>query len=418
MTASKVLAAIVRSQLATLRRVVSRVPLAPPPLAFGALEPADLAIARAWLEEPERGEADATVRSFEDSLARMLEVPRVHAFASGREALSACLESLDLEPGAEVLLPGFTCVVVDNAVRFAGLQPIYCDIELETYGLDIEEARRRASPRTRVLLLHHLFGLVCRDYEALVEFARQRGLIVIEDCAQALGTRFRGRSVGTLGDLAFWSFERSKTLTTIEGGAAAAAQSDFAQSLERAHSATPEPEPARYRPLLETLPFAYDLFAHPARWWRGDLARIRLRTTHLPWIDSEQLSGLRPATYGRKMAAPLAALGNAQLARAETTFAARRTFVCDLIPKVSKRGWRSPTVIAGSDPIFLRYPVLVSAEEKYDLWRIEKAIGFRPGVWFTSQLHPSNRPAPGCPRAEEAVWRCVNFPTLPNAARL
>src|SRR3989304_4500748 len=115
-----------------------------------------------------------------------------HAFAflGGRVALSACIHALGLAPGDEVILPGYTCVVVPNAFHYAGVRTVYADIELETYGLDAARAEEKITPNTRAILLHHMYGLVCRDYEDILALARRRGIRVIEDCAQSTGAGF------------------------------------------------------------------------------------------------------------------------------------------------------------------------------------------------------------------------------------
>ena len=132
-----------------------------------------------------------------------------------------------------VVMPGYSCVVVASALRHAGLQPIFADIELDTYGLDKSALRQAISPRTKAILLHHLFGFVCRDLEAVLEIARERGLRVIEDCAQATGAMYQGRKVGNFGDIAIFSGDPSKPFTCIQGGVAVTNDEDLADGWAR-----------------------------------------------------------------------------------------------------------------------------------------------------------------------------------------
>lgn len=149
----------------------------------------------------------------------------------GRVALSACIYALDLQPDGEVILPGYTCVVVPNAFSYAGVKTVYSDIELDTYGLDVSQIENKITNKTKAILIQHLYGLVCRDYEAIIDLATHHGLKVIEDCAHCTGAEYKGKKVGNLGDVAFYSSEQSKVFNTIQGGVAVTNNDLLAQRL-------------------------------------------------------------------------------------------------------------------------------------------------------------------------------------------
>ena|ERR1700730_12270922 len=132
------------------------------------------------------------------------------AFQAGRKALTACIYALEIKAGDEVIVPGFTCVRVPNAFEFANIKPVFCDIELDTYGPDLESVEENFTPRTKAIVVQHLFGLVCRDYEKILALAAKKGVRVIEDCAQSTGASLNGRRVGSRGSVGFFSSERSK----------------------------------------------------------------------------------------------------------------------------------------------------------------------------------------------------------------
>src|SRR6185369_10783753 len=191
-----------------------------PPLTGQTLDLDDLELARNWLKLPAGWDALAPVTKFEQAFATWNGSREAVAFGAGRKALSACIHALGLQAGDEVIVPGYTCIVVQNAFDFAGITTVHCDIELETFGPDYQSVRRLITSRTKALLIHHLYGLVCRDFESLLTLARERGLKVIEDCAHATGAQFQGRHVGNFGDVGFYSTEWSKVLCTITGGVA------------------------------------------------------------------------------------------------------------------------------------------------------------------------------------------------------
>jgi perosamine synthetase len=122
-----------------------------------------------------------------------------------------------IQPGDEVLVPAFTWISTANAVELAGAKPIFCEIDSHTYNIDLNDARKRISLRTKAIIPVHLFGLPA-DMAAVKDLSNQTGLIVIEDAACALGTYFRQKHVGTFGKTGCFSFHPRKSITTGEGG--------------------------------------------------------------------------------------------------------------------------------------------------------------------------------------------------------
>lgn len=156
------------------------------------------------------------VRKLEAWLRDRLEVGFCAAFASGTAALQASLRSLDLS--GEVITTPFTFPATVHAIRWNGLEPVFCDIDPETYNIDSEAVESLVSSRTSALLPVHVFGNPC-DVEALGGVAERHDLKVVYDAAHAFGVRFRGRSIGSFGDLSVFSFHATKIFHTAEGGA-------------------------------------------------------------------------------------------------------------------------------------------------------------------------------------------------------
>nr|HMN31730.1 DegT/DnrJ/EryC1/StrS family aminotransferase [Caldilineaceae bacterium] len=136
---------------------------------------------------------------------------------SGTVALQLALEALDIGFGDEVILPANTWQATAVAVLDVNAAPILVDIEPDTYTIDLEKAAAALTPRTRAIIPVHLYNNIA-DMDRLLAFARQHNLAVIEDCAHAHGSEWRGKGAGALGDVGCFSFQGSKSLNAGEGG--------------------------------------------------------------------------------------------------------------------------------------------------------------------------------------------------------
>jgi perosamine synthetase len=402
----------VRHQLANGARVVRGLPLTVPSLQSMTIGKDDVLLARKWLADESQWHDETQINRFEASFASWNGSAHAFSFLSGRVALSACVEALSLRPGDQVVVPGYTCVVVANAFRFAGIELVYADIELDTYGLDASRLEKKIASRTRAVVLHHLYGIVCRDYEQVIAMARNHGLAVIEDCAHATGARFRGRRVGNLGDVAVYSSEKSKVFSTIQGGIAVTNDDRIAERLRDYQSRAPFPPEAVTERQLRNVLLEYYEQRHPGRWWLGDVATALYGRHRLISTLPEEELGIRPATYGWRMPPPIAALGLNQLLKIDQFNVQRRATAKRWDDWCRSRGYGRPLIVTGSEPVFLRYPVLVEPERKRDASWAKAELGVRLGVWFVSHLHPARDRIENCPSADRAVAGCVNFPCI------
>jgi perosamine synthetase len=136
---------------------------------------------------------------------------------NGTLALYLGLRALGIGPGDDVLVPDFTFMGSATAVEMTGATPVFCDIDRRTLQAGVAHMEAALTPRTRAVMPVHIYGMTC-EIGPLVAWAHARKLLVIEDAAQALGVRFRGRHAGTFGDVGCFSFFADKTVTTGEGG--------------------------------------------------------------------------------------------------------------------------------------------------------------------------------------------------------
>jgi dTDP-4-amino-4,6-dideoxygalactose transaminase len=173
------------------------------------------------------------VRAFEEEVSRYLGGVHAVGCASGTDALVLALRALEIAPGDEVVVPAFTFAATAEAVAAIGAVPVFADIDPETFTIDPGSATAAVGPRTRAVLPVHLFGH-CAPMEPLWELAERRGLAIVEDAAQAMGARWRGRPAGALGSLAAFSFFPTKNLGAPgDGGMVTTADAQLAERLRR-----------------------------------------------------------------------------------------------------------------------------------------------------------------------------------------
>jgi perosamine synthetase len=156
--------------------------------------------------------------AFEERLREHLGARHVVAVNTGTAALHLALAALELPPEAEVLVPSLTFVASPQAILAAGARPVFCEVDPATLTLDVADAMTRRTPRTRVIMPVHYGGQACAMDQVLTE-ARRHNLWVVEDAAHAFGSSWKGRKVGTLGDVTCFSFDPIKNITCGEGGA-------------------------------------------------------------------------------------------------------------------------------------------------------------------------------------------------------
>lgn len=173
-----------------------------------------------------------TVREFEAAFATFTGAPHAIATANCMASLHLAYMAIGLGPGDEVLVPAQTHVAMAHAVAACGATPVFVDCEGRTGNVDIDALDDHVGERTRAISVVHFLGRPV-DMEPVLEIARRDGLMVVEDCAIALGARTAGTHVGLLGDVGCFSFYPVKHITTGEGGMLITRRSDLAERISR-----------------------------------------------------------------------------------------------------------------------------------------------------------------------------------------
>jgi dTDP-4-amino-4,6-dideoxygalactose transaminase len=151
------------------------------------------------------------VKEFEQQFAAYAKAEHCLGVANGTDALEIAIEAANLPPGSEIIVPGNSFIASAEAVTHCGHKVVFADVDHGSYTLTGEAVRRKLTDRTKAIIAVHLYGHPC-DMDALLEICNERGLILIEDCAQAHGAEYKGRRVGSIGHMAAFSFYPGKNL--------------------------------------------------------------------------------------------------------------------------------------------------------------------------------------------------------------
>jgi perosamine synthetase len=208
------------------------------------------------------------IAEFERAFAERAGRGTAIAAAYGRIAFYYMLEALDLPPGSEIIFPSLTFWVVPELARVAGLTVVFADVDPRTFNLDPASVERVITAKTRAIVPTHLYGLPC-DMDRILEIAARHDLVVLEDCAHALGALYKGRPVGTFGTGALFSFQTLKPLNCYGGGMALVQDPALAAKVRARVDALPWPSEKRVNDRLFT----------------GKLQRIFIK----PWVFSISL---------------------------------------------------------------------------------------------------------------------------------
>jgi len=157
------------------------------------------------------------VEEFEKKFAEFIRVKHAIATTSGTTALHLALLSLGVGDGDEVIVPSFSFIATANSILFCNAKPVFCDVDLETFNIDVEKIESLITDKTRAIMPVHLYGQPA-DMKPILEIAEEHDLYVIGDAAQAHGAEYDGGRVGSFGDVECFSFYPTKNMTTGEGG--------------------------------------------------------------------------------------------------------------------------------------------------------------------------------------------------------
>lgn len=313
------------------------------------------------------------VTSFEQEVAKAIGVPHAIAMSSGSDALLAALMALDLGPGDEVITTTYSFFATAGCVARLGATPVFVDVDPDTLNIDAASVARAVTPRTRVIMPVHLFGLPA-DMDELLSLATGR-IVVIEDACQAIGAKYRNRPIGALGQMATFSFFPSKNLGGLgDGGLATTIDDGLAERLRmlRAHGSRKK--------------YHHEIIGGNFRLDALQCALLRAKLPQLPsWTAQRQ----------------------AAAARYRALFAEHRVTALELPPDATDR-----------THVFHQFVVRTPKRDDLRSWLTERGIGTE--VYYPAPLHlqpcfSSLGYKPGAfPIAERACREALALPMFPG----
>src|SRR6476469_8402015 len=213
------------------------------------------------------------IAEFERAFERRAGSGTAITAAYGRIAFYYILKALDLPPGSEIIFPSLTFWVVPELAHVAGLSVVFADVDPRTFNIDPDSVERLVTDRTRAIVPTHLYGLPC-DMDRIIDIAARHNLVVLEDCAHALGATYKGKPVGTFGTGALFSFQPLKPLNCYGGGLALVNDATLAANVRALVDALPWPSEKRVtdRLLMGRLqrifmkPWVFSISLFPVLW--------------------------------------------------------------------------------------------------------------------------------------------------------
>lgn len=338
-------------------------------------------------------------------------------FDSGRSALQKAIEATELSPGDEVLVQAYTCLVVSNAINWAGGKPVYVDIN-DDFNMNATDLKNKITSKSKILIIQHTFGKAA-NLEKLLEIARENNLLVIEDCAHALGTKYSDKLIGTFGDIAMLSFGSDKVISSSRGGALITNSEKLAEKIILLNKQLPLPTIHTTIQNLLNLPIFY-------------LGKMTYDTTGKFFLAVSQKLGLtgkiiykqekacnKLKFYPAKYPNSLAKILLNQFSKLEEMNKHRQEIAKIYDKMLDSAKVKKPVLT--DDNIFLRYTILIDNQE--ELIKIAKKHKVIFGNWYDSVIAPKDKEVNllktgyvvgDCPNAEKLTKMTVNLPTNKN----
>lgn len=383
----------------------------------------DVLLAFALLFQPwrwNRGHASAKI---EDKFRQYLGVKHAFAFESGRTCLYSIMKALKLQQDDEVLVQSYTCVAVPEPILWAGLKPVYVDIDTKTLNMSSDDFEKKITAKSKAVIIQHTFGNPS-GMRKILDLAKKHGLIVIEDCAHALGAEYESKKVGTFGDFSFFSFGRDKVISSVFGGMVIVNNEKYLSAVAdfQENNCTLPKSKWTVQQLLHPVIFA---IAKPLYGFFSigkiivELSK-RLSLTSKA-VYSEEKQGEKPQFIQKRLPNALALLALHQFEKLQK-YNDHRVALAHYYDTAldSKNIERLDTAHPKNGKnIFLRYTILV--KDPASIHRSMKSRNIYLGDWYSDAIAPKgvnyekiHYNPDTCPNAQRAARMTINLPTSIN----
>lgn len=324
--------------------------------------------------------------TYKIALADYLSVSseNISFFWKGRVALYALMKAYGIKKDDEVILPAFTCVVVPNAIIYCQAKPVYVDINPQTLNCDAEEIRKKITEKTKFIISQNTFGL-SSDLDAIMVIAKEKNIIVIEDCTHGLGGFYKGRKNGTIADASFFSTQWNKPFSTGIGGMAYVHDKDVAEKMKSIEKTSKAPSFLE-RVQLSVLLSVRSIMKAPAVYWPM-IKLYRFLSKNNLVVGSSQGNELDnpilPDDFLKQMSNVQFKKGISELMKLNQYVSHRVKVAAQYDEALRKLGIK---INSNSDNAYLKYPLLVKDRKLFFELAAKKNIEL--GDWFISPIHP------------------------------
>lgn len=344
-------------------------------------------------------QGENALRHFHDEICRYFGVRHAVFTSSGRAALSALLSALQtLFPDRnEVAIPAFTSFSVPSAVVNAGFKVSLYDLDENTLSPNLQSLQDCISDKTLCIVVCHLYGYPC-DMDEINKLASARGIPVVDDAAQAMGARYKGGYVGTLGTAGIFSLSRGKNITTVDGGVIVTNDEGLAQALRKINL----PQPSGIdRLVLVIKALVLSILLHPRVYWLPQsLPFLHLGASFFdPCFERQGLTPFQ-AGVGRKMLGRLAEINR------------KRKAIADVLRNRFRGVGRCVCQLEGAESVYLRLPVLSDMGTQREHPELGVVKSYPLPLDFIPALHPYlATPEKHYPVAQQLADTIVTLPT-------
>ena len=354
------------------------------------------------------------VEKFEKAFAEKFQAVDAVAFPYGRSAQWAFLKALGIE-NAEIIMPAYTCSVVAHAVTLSGNVPRFIDIDLNDYNMNLDLAEAAINKNTRGLIATHTFGYPqdLERLESIVEMAEKKyghKIWLMQDCCHAFGAEWKGRMIGTSGDVAVYAFNISKLMTSIFGGMLTFQDKDLSQKIRNwrdLHFQKPSLIKSIKRRLYLLCAYvAFSKIVYGFIWWLQLKTPLLNKLTKSYHLD-EKIHF--PPDFLDRMMNCEAAVGLEQLKKYPDIISKRREKAWFYDQNLERReGWEFPPIIEGAT--YSHYTVRVPERAKVINEFARKKVQLGELIQYSIPMIKCYRNGDHCPASDSASKRTINFP--------
>ncbi|MDD5098104.1 MAG: aminotransferase class V-fold PLP-dependent enzyme [Candidatus Pacebacteria bacterium] len=385
----------------------------------------DISLAFNIIFSPLKWKEGKEIKELENTFKNKFSFKNAFSFNSGRSSLIAILNSMKISRGDEIIVQAFTCNAAVNPIISVGAKPVFVDIN-DALNIDSKKIKEKITAKTKAVMIQHTFGYPAQIDE-IKKICEDNNIYLIEDCAHALGAKYKDRYCGSFGDASFFSFGRDKVISSVYGGMVVVNNDKLTYEVIAFKEKIEQPSSLW---ILQQLlhPVLMNMFVLPLY---GSIIGKALLAGFLNLsilskaVTKQENVGVLPNYFPKRMPNGLATLALNQIKKIDI-MNGHREEIAELYRQSLERNDRFKIVFKKDDnikPVFLKFPVLVY-DQKRAIERMRENNIYLNDGWMESVVAPPKTSLDkvcyfvgSCPRAEKIVKAIVSLPTHVNISR-